>query len=88
LAAYAAVDLYVVILANQEQIPTILASKQAKSKSLLTQRHFEATISPAEKQQLMSRETDGGDDEFVLQHLNHLIVALFVLTHFKRTPAE
>jgi hypothetical protein len=61
LAAYAAVDLYVAILANQEQIPTILASKQAKSRSLLSQRHFEAKISPAEKQQLLSRETDGGD---------------------------
>ncbi len=76
------------ILANQEQIPTILASKQAKSRSLLAQRHFEATILPAQKRHLMSRETDGSEKELVLQHLDHLIVAPFVLMHFKRTSAE
>ena len=71
-------------MANNEEIPTILASKQDKFRASMVQKHFDSMISEEEKKKLLSPDTDLGDKVVLLQHLDHLIVTLFVLLHFQR----
>ena len=69
---------------NDEKIPTTLSSKQDQCRAKIVQRHFDCMISEEEKKRLLAPGTDLGEKAVLLQHLDHLIVALFVLLHFQR----
>ena len=86
LGEYKAVSLYQNILNNGDEIPSILSAKQDRFRAQRMLNHFEALISPQEKQILKSKEYDDGQKELILQHLSHLLVALFVWVHCRKTP--
>ncbi len=85
LAKWSSIELYELIVSHTiYSIPTTIAVKQDRSRSLIVFRQYDTMIAPDEKKILFDRQADVGEKEVLKQHLHHLVVAKFVYLHFKR----